>query len=217
MLNHPVERDRRGQPKRDSHVHSVIEESHMIVITTPTGLIGAQVLSNVLGSGEPVRVIARDPSRLPAQARERVEVVPGSHGDIGVVDRAFAGADAVFWLVPRTRTRTAPRPRTWTSPGQRVTPSSVTRSGGWSGSRPWAAARPRRPCRAGDGVTGDGRPDREHWRELPGADDALVHGQFAPPGTGDQEPGHVLHADLRRPQARPALPATSPPPPPGCC
>ena len=27
----------------------------MIVITTPTGLIGAQVLSNVLGSGEPVR------------------------------------------------------------------------------------------------------------------------------------------------------------------
>ena len=72
----------------------------MIVITTPTGLIGHQVLGNVLGSGEPVRVIARDPSRLPAQARERAEVVPGSHGDIGVVDRAFAGADAVFWLVP---------------------------------------------------------------------------------------------------------------------
>jgi uncharacterized protein YbjT (DUF2867 family) len=72
----------------------------MIVITTPTGLIGHQVLGNVLGSGEPVRVIARDPSRLPAQARERAEVVAGSHGDIGVVDRAFAGADAVFWLVP---------------------------------------------------------------------------------------------------------------------
>ena len=72
----------------------------MIVITAPTGLIGHQVLGNVLGSGEPVRVIVRDPSRLPAEARERVEVVRGSHGDIGVVDRAFAGADAVFWLVP---------------------------------------------------------------------------------------------------------------------
>jgi uncharacterized protein YbjT (DUF2867 family) len=72
----------------------------MIVITAPTGLIGHQVLGNVLSSGEPVRVIARDLSRLPAQARERVEVVPGSHGDIDVVDRAFAGADAVFWLVP---------------------------------------------------------------------------------------------------------------------
>ena len=72
----------------------------MIVITAPTGLIGAQVLGTVLDSGQPVRVIARDPSRLPAQVRERAEVVPGSHGDIDVVDRAFAGADAVFWLVP---------------------------------------------------------------------------------------------------------------------
>jgi uncharacterized protein YbjT (DUF2867 family) len=72
----------------------------MIVITTPTGQIGRQVLGNLLDSGEAIRVIARDPARLPAQARERVEVVPGSHGDLDVVDRAFAGADSVFWLVP---------------------------------------------------------------------------------------------------------------------
>ena len=72
----------------------------MIVITAPTGLIGAQVLDRVLGSGQQVRVIARDPSRLPAAVRERAEVVPGSHADIDVVDQAFAGADAVFWLVP---------------------------------------------------------------------------------------------------------------------
>ncbi len=72
----------------------------MIVITAPAGAIGRQVLGNVLGSGQPARVIARDPSRLPAQARERVEVVEGSHGDFDTVDRAFAGADAVFWLVP---------------------------------------------------------------------------------------------------------------------
>ena len=72
----------------------------MIVITTPTGAIGHQVLENVLESGEAVRVIARDPSRLPAAVRERVEVVPGSHGDADVVNRAFAGADAVFWLPP---------------------------------------------------------------------------------------------------------------------
>ena len=72
----------------------------MIVITAPTGRIGRQVLGNVLGSGEPVRVIVRDPSGLPAEERERVEVVEGSHGDIDVVDQAFAGAEAVFWLVP---------------------------------------------------------------------------------------------------------------------
>jgi uncharacterized protein YbjT (DUF2867 family) len=72
----------------------------MIVVTTPTGLIGHQVLNNLLESDEPIRVIARDPSRLPAHTRERVEVVPGSHGDLDVGTRAFAGADSVFWLVP---------------------------------------------------------------------------------------------------------------------
>jgi uncharacterized protein YbjT (DUF2867 family) len=72
----------------------------MIVITTPTGQIGHQVLENVLEGDEPIRVIARDPSRLPALTRARVEVVPGSHGEIDVVNRAFAGANSVFWLVP---------------------------------------------------------------------------------------------------------------------
>jgi uncharacterized protein YbjT (DUF2867 family) len=72
----------------------------MIVVTAPTGQIGRQVLDNLLASGEAVRVIARDPARLPADTRERVEVVQGSHGDLDVVTEAFAGADAVFWLVP---------------------------------------------------------------------------------------------------------------------
>jgi uncharacterized protein YbjT (DUF2867 family) len=72
----------------------------MIVITAPTGQIGHQVLDNVLEGGERVRVIARAPSRLPWPLRARVEVVQGSHADIDVVTRAFAGADTVFWLVP---------------------------------------------------------------------------------------------------------------------
>ncbi|MFD9741129.1 NAD(P)H-binding protein [Umezawaea sp. NPDC059074] len=72
----------------------------MIVLTAPTGAIGRQVLDNVLNSDESIRVIVRDPSRLPAAARDRVEVVQGSHGDADVVAKAFAGADAVFWLVP---------------------------------------------------------------------------------------------------------------------
>jgi uncharacterized protein YbjT (DUF2867 family) len=72
----------------------------MIVITTPTGQIGRQVLGNLLESGEQLRVIARDPSQLPAGVREDLDIVEGSHGDAAVVDKAFAGADAVFWLVP---------------------------------------------------------------------------------------------------------------------
>jgi uncharacterized protein YbjT (DUF2867 family) len=72
----------------------------MIVITTPTGDIGHQVVENVLAADEPVRVIARDSSRLAASIRARVDVVEGSHGDAEVVNRAFEGADSVFWLVP---------------------------------------------------------------------------------------------------------------------
>ena len=72
----------------------------MIVITTPSGQIGHQVLDNLLDSGEELRVVARDPSDLPGDVRELVEVIEGSHGDPSVVDVAFAGADAVFWLAP---------------------------------------------------------------------------------------------------------------------
>lgn len=76
----------------------------MIVITAPTGNIGRHLLTRLLESapaaGEELRVIVRDPARLPDAARGRVEVITGSHGDAEVVDRAFQGADAVFWLVP---------------------------------------------------------------------------------------------------------------------
>jgi uncharacterized protein YbjT (DUF2867 family) len=72
----------------------------MIVITAPTGNIGHQVLANVLAGDEPVRVIVRDPARLPASVRDRVEIIQGSHGDPRVAARALAGADALFWLLP---------------------------------------------------------------------------------------------------------------------
>jgi uncharacterized protein YbjT (DUF2867 family) len=68
----------------------------MIVVTTPAGQIGRQVL----GSGQQLRVIARDPSQLPAGALKDLDIIEGSHGDAAVADKAFAGADAVFWLTP---------------------------------------------------------------------------------------------------------------------
>jgi uncharacterized protein YbjT (DUF2867 family) len=72
----------------------------MIVITTPTGQIGRQVLDRILDSGEAARVITRDPSRLSARVRARAEVVRGSHGDADSIMKALAGADRMFWLVP---------------------------------------------------------------------------------------------------------------------
>src|SRR6266403_3980395 len=72
----------------------------MIVITAPTGNIGHQVLDHVLESTESVRVIARYPAHLSPEILQRVEVVEGSHGEAAIVNKAFAGADSVFWLVP---------------------------------------------------------------------------------------------------------------------
>jgi uncharacterized protein YbjT (DUF2867 family) len=72
----------------------------MIVVTSPTGQIGAQVVRDLLDAGAPVRVVVRDPGRLAPGVAERVEVVRGSHSDPAVVAEAFAGAAAVFWLVP---------------------------------------------------------------------------------------------------------------------
>ena len=57
----------------------------MIVVTTPTGNIGSQVLRDLLASKETIRVIARDPGRLSPEALRRVEVVVGSHGDSAAV------------------------------------------------------------------------------------------------------------------------------------
>ena len=75
----------------------------MIVVTTPTGNIGHHVAQHLLDAGEAVRVIARDPAKLAEGVRARAEVVGGSHGDRAVVDRAFQGAEAVFWLCPPDR------------------------------------------------------------------------------------------------------------------
>ncbi len=78
----------------------------MIVITTPTGNIGRHVVQHLLDAGEALRLIVRDPGKLPQPVRDRVEVVEGSHGDAAVVDRAFRGAEAVFWLCPPTPSAT---------------------------------------------------------------------------------------------------------------
>jgi uncharacterized protein YbjT (DUF2867 family) len=72
----------------------------MILVTTPTGQIGSQLIRQLLDQGAEVRVIVRDASRLDDPVRERVEAVTGSHGDPAVLDKALPGADALFWLVP---------------------------------------------------------------------------------------------------------------------
>ena len=174
----------------------------MIVITTPTGQIGSQVLENLISTGQALRVIVRDASDLSPEVRERVEIVEGSHSDATVVDEAFAGADAVFWLAP-------PDPRA---------PSVEAAFVGFT--RPAAEAFKKHGVKRVVGITalGRGTPWAAHAGyvtgslamddliastgvALPGADQPVVYGQHRPPGRGDQEPRHVLLADLRRAQA----------------
>lgn len=78
----------------------------MIVVTAPTSRIGRHVVDDLLRVGAAMRLVVRDASKLPDTVRDRVEIVLGSHGDKDVVDRAFEGADAVFWLAPPDGTKT---------------------------------------------------------------------------------------------------------------
>jgi uncharacterized protein YbjT (DUF2867 family) len=114
----------------------------MIVLTTPTGQIGSQVLGNLLDSGEELRVIVRDPAQLPADVRDSLDIVEGSHGDAAVVDKAFSGADAVFWLAPPDPHALRLKPPSSASHDRLPRPSRGTTSGASSQYPPSAAARP---------------------------------------------------------------------------
>jgi uncharacterized protein YbjT (DUF2867 family) len=73
----------------------------MLVITTPTGQIGSRLLAELLDAeSQPLRVIVRDPSRLPDAVRDQVQVIAGTHDDPAVLDEALDGAHGLFWLVP---------------------------------------------------------------------------------------------------------------------
>lgn len=71
-----------------------------IVVTTPTGQIGSQVVRGLIRAGERPSVIVRDPSRLAADVLPYVRVFQGASDDVEVVSRAIEGASAIFWLTP---------------------------------------------------------------------------------------------------------------------
>ena len=72
----------------------------MIVITAPTSQIGRQLIADLLAANLTLRLIAREPGKLPEDVRDRAEIIEGSHGDPEVIDRALSGAAALFWLTP---------------------------------------------------------------------------------------------------------------------
>jgi uncharacterized protein YbjT (DUF2867 family) len=72
----------------------------MIVVTTPTGFIGSKLVKELLAANEAVRLVARDPAKLAPDVRALSQVVRGSSDDAATLDRALAGAESLFHVVP---------------------------------------------------------------------------------------------------------------------
>jgi uncharacterized protein YbjT (DUF2867 family) len=71
-----------------------------ILVTTPGGVIGRRVLSELLAPEFSVRVVSRNPELLPRRIREQVELVHGSTEDVNTMRQALDGLDAMFWCIP---------------------------------------------------------------------------------------------------------------------
>src|SRR5208282_1353161 len=75
-------------------------EAHMYVITGATGHTGNVVAKALLGRGEKVRVIGRTAERLKAFGAEGAEPFAADLTDAAGVTKAFAGAKAVYVMLP---------------------------------------------------------------------------------------------------------------------
>jgi uncharacterized protein YbjT (DUF2867 family) len=76
------------------------EKNMRILVTTPTGNIGRRVLAELLAPEFSVRALARNPSPLPEDILDQIEVVRGSTDDAATLRRALDGVEALFWCVP---------------------------------------------------------------------------------------------------------------------
>jgi len=71
-----------------------------ILVTTPSGIVGRQIVRELLSPEFSVRVIARDPARLPSEVREQVDVIHGSMDELTTLRQALNDVEAVFYCLP---------------------------------------------------------------------------------------------------------------------
>ena len=69
-----------------------------ILVTGATGFVGRRLIRRLAAQDLHLRVLVRNPDRLPATVRGRVEVVRGELGDAAATDRAMRGVDHVLHL-----------------------------------------------------------------------------------------------------------------------
>ena len=71
-----------------------------IVINTPNGNIGRRTAERLLDSGVSVRIISRNPNKVTDLTSRGASLVIGSTDDAVALEKAFDGAQTVFWLTP---------------------------------------------------------------------------------------------------------------------
>jgi len=74
-----------------------------ILVTGATGFIGRHLTKRLLAEGDLIRVVTRDPGRLPPEWSSRVEVVTGNLRDRSIQEVATKGAKVLFNLAGETQ------------------------------------------------------------------------------------------------------------------
>lgn len=77
------------------------ERGQLVALTGATGFVGGAIARGLVAQGHRLRVLARDPARLPPQLP--AEVVSGDLLDTAVLDALVAGVDAVVHCAGVTR------------------------------------------------------------------------------------------------------------------
>lgn len=73
-----------------------------IVVTTPTGNVGAYIVPLLVQAGERPTLLVRDAAKLAAEVHATTEIVELDQGDRDAVVKATQGADALYWVDPPT-------------------------------------------------------------------------------------------------------------------
>jgi uncharacterized protein YbjT (DUF2867 family) len=71
-----------------------------IVINTPNGSIGRRLAQKLLAAGKTLTLISRNPEKVADLVKQGARLVEGSIDDGAVLERALAGAEALFWVTP---------------------------------------------------------------------------------------------------------------------
>jgi uncharacterized protein YbjT (DUF2867 family) len=72
----------------------------MFTVMGITGNVGGAVAENLLAAGKTVRGVVRNPQKAKAWADRGVELVQSAYDDAEGLERAFAGAEGAFTMIP---------------------------------------------------------------------------------------------------------------------